>query len=155
LRIFCFTLIGIALISSTVALVVSWLLASGVINPQDRGKSLTERGLTDPEVIITRKEARFLDYNSSINQLTESVKNLALELKVSEENLLGEISKDLIETREPPNNENTTASEEVTVTAVRESEDVSITMTTEQTLPMTTKPDEDDHSTMHDLNLSK
>jgi len=93
-KVFFFTVIGIALISALVALVVAWLLAGGVIDPQDQGFRLA-LDETDTELIRGIKEPRVLDYQSSINQLTEDVRKVASQLRISEENLLEEIFSDI------------------------------------------------------------
>jgi len=138
LKVFFFTIIGIALISAAVALVVAWLLAGGVIDPQDQGQRLALI-VGGKETSRGKKESRALNYESSINQLTEDVRKVASYWKISEENLLKEISSDIkLDKSIPTSTQNVTdGAEEVSETVVN----------TEQTVPMPTSPDIDKEET--------
>jgi len=157
LKVLCFTLIGIALISAGVALVIAWLLAGGVIDPQDQGDRLAQ---TDGEWSTRSKQPRALDSNSIINQLAVDVKKLAENLKVSEEILLKEILSDIKKenstTSSPTESNLPETSTEIieskmnitslpTVKSVTENstEENQSEISTEPTLPMTTKNDQD------------
>merc|ERR1712112_805909 len=145
-------LIGIALISAGVALVIAWLLAGGVIDPQDQGDKFAT---TDGEWITRSKQPRALDSNSIINQLAVDVKKLAENLKVSEEILLKEILSDIKKenstTSSPTESNLTETSTEIyeykmnitrlpTVKSITENstEENRSEISTEPTLPMTT-----------------
>jgi len=66
---FCYTLITIALLAGTVAVVVSWLLATGVIDPDRRE---------------TYKEARRLDIFSDLNSLEADIAHVTFPQNKSE-----------------------------------------------------------------------
>merc|ERR1711892_1159249 len=86
---FCYTLITIALLAGTVAVVVSWLLATGII---------------DPDPVTNYKEGRRLDIFRDVNSLKADIKKVTKptnNLNVSES-----IISDIDENKAITNNEN-------------------------------------------------
>merc|ERR1712106_925727 len=86
---FCYTLITIALLAGTVAVVVSWLLATGII---------------DPDPVTNYKEGRRLDIFRDVNSLKADIKKVAKptnNLNASESTI-----SDIDENKAITNNEN-------------------------------------------------
>jgi len=67
---FCYTIITIALLAGTVAVVVSWLLATGIIDP-------------DPDT-TSYKEGRKLDIFRDLNSLQADIKKVTVAVAVSD-----------------------------------------------------------------------
>merc|ERR1711892_369949 len=86
---FCYTLITIALLGGTVAVVVSWLLATGII---------------DPDPVTNYKEGRRLDIFRDVNSLKADIKKVAK--PTNNLNASESIISDIDENKAITNNEN-------------------------------------------------
>merc|ERR1711892_1044770 len=86
---FCYTLITIALLAGTVAVVVSWLLATGII---------------DPDPVTNYKEGRRLDIFRDVNSLRADIKKVAK--PTNNLNASESIISDIYENKVITNNEN-------------------------------------------------
>merc|ERR1711892_844359 len=86
---FCYTLITIALLAGTVAVVVSWLLATGII---------------DPDPVTNYKEGRRLDIFRDVNSLKADIKKVAK--PTNNLNASESIISDIDENKAITNNEN-------------------------------------------------
>merc|ERR1711892_860690 len=86
---FCYTLITIALLAGTVAVVVSWLLATGII---------------DPDPVTNFKEGRRLDIFRDVNSLKADIKKVAK--PTNNLNTSESIISDIDENKAITNNEN-------------------------------------------------
>jgi len=86
---FCYTLITIALLAGTVAVVVSWLLATGII---------------DPDPVTNYKEGRRLDIFRDVNSLKADIKKVTK--PTNNLNTSESIISDIDENKAITNNEN-------------------------------------------------
>merc|ERR1712123_139825 len=86
---FCYTLITIALLAGTVAVVVSWLLATGII---------------DPDPVTNYKEGRRLDIFRDVNSLKADIKKV--KKPTNNLNTSESIISDIDENKAITNNEN-------------------------------------------------
>merc|ERR1711892_666543 len=86
---FCYTLITIALLAGTVAVVVSWLLATGII---------------DPDPVTNYKKGRRLDIFRDVNSLKADIKKVAK--PTNNLNASESIISDIDENKAITNNEN-------------------------------------------------